>query len=367
MLRDEVRPLLTGLDGVAEVTLSGIRDPQITIDVDTAAAAVHGVSLNGVMTLLQANGVRLPAGQLAPDTNSLTVEVGSPIPSVDALKDLYLPPAFGATGSIAGVPGTGGRIHPSAMLVPLQPPPAPPSPAPSMSPRPSATAATTSSAAPDRDTPPAALSLLQGRAPRRRPSVRATLVTAVSIIAMIVLDLGGYTLNLLTLGALTVAIGRVVDDSIVVIENIKRHLSYGRPRRGAILDAVGEVAGAVTASTVTTVAVFAPIVFVRGEVGELFRPFAVAVTAALLGSLLVSLTVVPMLSYALLRREADPGRRNRARSRRRSRLQRGYRPLLRAALRRPVVSLLVAVVIWGGTVARWHGGAGATAADELPR
>lgn len=108
-------------------------------------------------------------------------------------------------------------------------------------------------------------------------SVRATLVTAVSIplsvlIAMIVLDLGGYTLNMLTLGARTVAIGRVVDDSIVVIENIKRHLSYGRLRQVAILDAVGEVAGAVTASTVTTVAVFAPIGFVGGEVGELFRP-----------------------------------------------------------------------------------------------
>ncbi|MBV8996014.1 MAG: efflux RND transporter permease subunit [Pseudonocardiales bacterium] len=187
-------------------------------------------------------------------------------------------------------------------------------------------------------------------------SVRATLVTAVSIplsvlIAMIVLDLGGYTLNLLTLGALTVAVGRVVDDSIVVIENIERHLSYGRPRRVAILDAVGEVAGAVTASTVTTVAVFAPIGFVRGEVGELFRPFAVTVTAALLGSLLVSLTVVPVLCSAVLRRRAGPDFRDRSHRQRRSWLQRAYRPLLRAAVRRPVVSLLVAVGILGGTFA----------------
>ena len=106
VLRDDVRPLLTGLDGVAVVTLSGIRNPQITVDVDTAAAAAHGISLSSVMTLLQANGVRLPAGQLTPDTNPL-VEVGSPITSVDALKDLYLPPAFGATGSIAGAPATG--------------------------------------------------------------------------------------------------------------------------------------------------------------------------------------------------------------------------------------------------------------------
>jgi len=505
VLRDEVRPLLTGLDGVADVTLSGIRDPQITIDVDTAAAAAHGVSLNGVMILLQANGVRLPAGQLTPDTNPLTVEVGSPITSVDALKDLYLPPAFGPAGSIAGAPATGGGIHPSAMLVPLQPPgmvtamssvataapnggaqpgpTVPPSPSPSVSPRPSATPTPTSSApqrppaaptgrapapkaAPRAGIPPggrvkpravvapptgaaspipvrlgdiatitaapapatgytrtngvpsigiavtkkalantvavsdeirgalpritemlggaarsATVTVVLDQAPFIRQSVddlthegllglvfavlvilgfllsvRATLVTAVAIplsvlIAMVVLDLGGYTLNMLTLGALTVAIGRVVDDSIVVIENIKRHLSYARPRRVAILDAVGEVAGAVTASTVTTVAVFAPIGFVRGEVGELFRPFAVTVTAALLGSLLVSLTVVPVLSSAVLRREAGPGRRDRPHLRRRSRRRRGYRPLLHAALRRPVVSLLVAVGILGGTLA----------------
>src|SRR5205085_4465400 len=122
VLRDEVRPLLSGLDGVADVTLSGIRDPQITIDVDTAAAAAHRVSLNSVMTQLQANGVRLPAGQLTPDTNPLTVEVGNPITSVDALKDLYLAPAIGPTGSTAGTPSTGSRIHPSAMPVARQAP-----------------------------------------------------------------------------------------------------------------------------------------------------------------------------------------------------------------------------------------------------
>ncbi len=192
-------------------------------------------------------------------------------------------------------------------------------------------------------------------------SVRATLVTAVSIplsvlIAMTVLYLGGYTLNILTLGALTVAIGRVVDDSIVVIENIKRHIGYGGPRHAAIVAAVREVAGAITASTVTTVAVFAPIGLVGGQVGVLFRPFAVAVTAALLGSLLVSLTVVPALASTVLRSPATPPPRPAAGDGGasppvRSRLQRGYLPVLVAALRRPVVSLVVAVVILFGTLA----------------
>ena len=145
-------------------------------------------------------------------------------------------------------------------------------------------------------------------------SVRSTLVTAVSIplsvlVALIALWVGDYSLNLLTLGALTIAVGRVVDDSIVVLENIKRHLEYGEEKRHAILTGVREVAGAVTASTLTTVAVFAPIALVGGFVGQLFAPFAITVTVALLASLLVSLTVIPVLAYWFLK----PPRRHRGR------------------------------------------------------
>jgi multidrug efflux pump subunit AcrB len=137
-------------------------------------------------------------------------------------------------------------------------------------------------------------------------SVRATLVTAISIptsvlITFIGLQSVGYSLNILTLGALTIAIGRVVDDSIVVIENIKRHLVWGADRAETIVTAVREVAGAITASTITTVTVFLPISFVGGSTGELFRPFALTVSIALLASLLVSLTIVPVLAYWFLR------------------------------------------------------------------
>lgn len=137
-------------------------------------------------------------------------------------------------------------------------------------------------------------------------SVRSTLVTAVSIpLSLLVTFIGiwafGFSLNMLTLGALTISIGRVVDDAIVVIENIKRHLSYGEDRVTAILGAVREVAGAVTASTLTTVAVFLPVAFVGGLAGELFRPFALTVTISLIASLLVALTIVPVLAYWFLR------------------------------------------------------------------
>ena len=135
----------------------------------------------------------------------------------------------------------------------------------------------------------------------------STLVTAISIpvsllIAFIGMLAAGYTLNIITLGAITIAIGRVVDDSIVVIENIKRHISRGEDKIAAITAGVREVAAAVTASTVTTVAVFLPLaIFVSGTTGEVFTPFAVTVTIALFASLLVALTIVPVLAYWFLK------------------------------------------------------------------
>jgi HAE1 family hydrophobic/amphiphilic exporter-1 len=138
-------------------------------------------------------------------------------------------------------------------------------------------------------------------------SVRSTLITAISIplsllIALIGLNVGGYSLNIFTLAALTVAVGRVVDDSIVVLENIKRHNSgHAALTPADIVESVKEVAGAVTASTATTIAVFLPVAIVSGVTGELFRPFAITVAIALVASLLVSMTVVPVLAYWFLR------------------------------------------------------------------
>ncbi|MFT4166588.1 MAG: efflux RND transporter permease subunit [Microlunatus sp.] len=138
-------------------------------------------------------------------------------------------------------------------------------------------------------------------------SLRSTLITAISIplsllIALIGLQVGGYSLNIFTLAALTVAVGRVVDDSIVVLENIKRRdTGHAALTPADIVASVKEVAGAVTASTATTIAVFLPVAIVSGVTGELFRPFAVTVAVALGASLLVSMTVVPVLAYWFLR------------------------------------------------------------------
>lgn len=187
-------------------------------------------------------------------------------------------------------------------------------------------------------------------------SIRSTLVTAVSIplsvvLALIVLWTRDLSLNMLTLGALTIAIGRVVDDSIVVLENIKRHLGYGEEREAAILTAVREVAGAVTSSTLTTVAVFLPIGLTGGMIGELFGSFSLTITAALLASLLVSLTVVPVLSYWFLRapkgtsEDLAEARRLAEEKEEKSRLQRLYVPVLKFATRRRFMSLAIALVV----------------------
>ncbi|HEX8939140.1 MAG TPA: efflux RND transporter permease subunit [Candidatus Limnocylindrales bacterium] len=138
-------------------------------------------------------------------------------------------------------------------------------------------------------------------------SLRSTLVAAVSIplsvlTALVVMQVTGVTLNIMTLGGLAVAVGRVVDDAIVVLENIYRHRALGEDRRSAVLNGPREVAAAITSSTLTTVAVFLPIGFVGGIVSQFFLPFALTVTFALLASLLCALAVVPVLAYLFIGR-----------------------------------------------------------------
>ena len=120
--------------------------------------------------------------------------------------------------------------------------------------------------------------------------------------ALVIMQITGVTINILTLGGLAVAVGRVVDDAIVVLENIYRHRALGEDRRTAAINGPKEVAGAITASTLTTVAVFLPLGFVGGLVSQFFLPFALTVTFALLASLVCALTVVPVLGYFLLDR-----------------------------------------------------------------
>src|SRR5699024_8946194 len=153
------------------------------------------------------------------------------------------------------------------------------------------------------------------------------------------------SLNIMTLGGLAVAVGRVVDDSIVVLESIYRHVQRGEDTKRATLDGTKEVAMAITASTLTTVAVFLPLAFVGGIIGEIFRPFALTVTFALLASLLVALTIVPVMSSFFIRRD-----KVRPVSADGNWMTRAYEPALKVALRRPVWTIVIAIVILIGSL-----------------
>lgn len=181
-------------------------------------------------------------------------------------------------------------------------------------------------------------------------SIRATLIAALSIplsltISFVFLYLTGDTLNLMSLGGLAVAIGLIIDDTVVVIENIARHLAEGQSGDSAVNRASREISGAVIGSTLTTILVFVPLAFVRGVVGQFFQSLSLALSVALLVSMVVSLTIIPVLAARFLGRRPMP-----ATGPIYNRLADRYEGLLRAGLRFPrmavLLSLLAVVPAW---------------------
>lgn len=406
-------PELEKIPGIASVQLVGAPEQQVTIDIDQAKAAAAGVAQDALAEALDNNGLAVPVGTVAGDNHTLDVTVGQRLASLDDLRALPIKttdPATGADGTttlgdIATVDITAKNTAMSARVNGKE----------AVALVVNATSTANIVETSDRlaskldDLGPlvgsdAEFSIIFDQAPYITLSinslmkeggvgllmavvvillfllsVRSTLVTAISIpmsllLAFIGMKISGYTLNVLTMSALAITIGRVVDDSIVVIENIKRHLEYGKPKRQAIIDAVREVASAVTASTIVTLLVYVPVAFVSGLVGQLFKPFALTVVLAMAASLFVSLTIVPVLAYWFVRpskavREAiaevsgsavnanDDGsstgvvdklealRLKAEETEDASWLRRAYRPALRGTQKHPVVTLVAAVLI----------------------
>jgi multidrug efflux pump subunit AcrB len=187
-------------------------------------------------------------------------------------------------------------------------------------------------------------------------NVRMTLIVLISIPLSIFTTLCimaslGLTLNIMTLGGLTVAVGRVVDDSIVVIENIYTELQEAHKKNeSVIMLATSKVASAITSSTITTAGVFIPIAFVSGILGDIFRPFAITLVVALMTSLLVALTVIPLLCklFVLNSNSKSHGEKSKGK------FIKMYRGMLEFSLRHPIkillASILVLVISIGGTV-----------------
>ena len=396
-LLQEVAPtLFSGIKGVRDVTVAGVEEKRVNIKLDSYSMAAYGLTQQNIMTALKTNGFIVPAGSLIDSKGSISVEVGTEVNSLDAFKSLPLmgtKTSFGPTGpAVSTVAVTIADVANVTYVT---------SPITSIT-RVNGKDALAISITKTQDGNTVAIShdvqakvaelakqlgkgvvvtTIFDQAPYVEQSlndlssegllgltfavltillflmsVRPTLVTAISIptsilITFIGLNTFGYSLNLFTLSALTIAIGRVVDDSIVVIENINRHLSYGEPKKKAILRSVKEVAGAVTAATITTVAVFLPIALVGGLVGQLFRPFAFTFSIALVASLFVSLTIVPVLAYWFLKdpktsKDAEKARLKEEEKERNSILQRAYLPIIKTTQKHPVWTVVASVLIF---------------------
>ena len=181
-------------------------------------------------------------------------------------------------------------------------------------------------------------------------NLRSTIVALLSIplsilVTMVVMHWMDYSLNMMTLAGVAVAVGRVVDDSIVVIENIYRRiqLSSREERDGnLVLTATREVAAAITSSTMTTIAVFGPLAFVPGIVGKFFAPFAWSVVIALAFSLVIAVTVVPLMSRLFLLNLKPVEHKENA-------IQRGYKKLLVWSLGHKAIITVLCLALLGGT------------------
>jgi len=182
-------------------------------------------------------------------------------------------------------------------------------------------------------------------------SIRSTVVAAVSIplsilIGFILMNWQNMSLNVMTLGGLAIAVGRVVDDSIVVLENVYRHIKMSQGAETSIVSAMKgtkEVSRAILSSTLTTVAVFLPLAFIGGIIGAFFLPFALTVAFALIASLFVSLTIVPVLGSILIKPGSSSERLERW-------LNRLYGPPLKWALQHRLITLMLAALLFLGTL-----------------
>ncbi|HPH45953.1 MAG TPA: efflux RND transporter permease subunit, partial [Chryseolinea sp.] len=183
---------------------------------------------------------------------------------------------------------------------------------------------------------------------------RAALVVMISIplsifTGLFLLDITGFTINQLSIVGLIVALGILVDDSIVVIENIERYLRAGRSKKDAAIQATGQIGLAVVGCTVTLILAFLPLVFLPESAGDFIRSLPMAVIFTVMASLFVSLTIVPFLASRILKQHASPEGNIFMRA-----LKKGisgtYSKLLHVVLQRPVITLSITILLFIGSL-----------------
>lgn len=332
--QEKLKPLYQEIEGVSSVSVFGITDSVISVKIDNEKLDKNQIPLQAVLGILQGQNTALSVGEKIIDGKTSNIKVIGDITGVDKLKNLTLAPNI-TLGQIASIEETTNsnfisRFNGKESLDI------------------SITKESNSNAvAISREVEKVTKEINEKYDQQESTiyvssadmvetsvvtmvkevllgalfativimiflrNIRSTFITIISIplslcLTLLLLSWSGVTLNILTLGGVAVAVGRLVDDSIVVIENIFRKMQTEKFSVQMVVEATKEVGAAITASTLTTVAVFLPMSLLNGGLQEFLLPFALTVTYSLLASLLVALTVVPIMSAGLLKHTKLP-------------------------------------------------------------
>ncbi len=371
-VEDKLRPRLERVEGVASVDASGTVTEEVRIVTDPQRLQAYGVSMNQIVGLLRQENSNISAGTVEEGLKDHAVRVVGEFTSLEDIKNIQVPSAYGGYIPLSSLAGIERTIKDRSSYVYIN---GQPGINVSLMKQSDANLVQTSARVREvldalrEDLPKGydiviafdqadyinlslnnvTSSALQGGALAILililflRSWRSTLIIAISIpvsviAAFAMMYFTGVTLNMVSLGGLALGIGMMVDNSIVVLENIFRHRQEkGEGNLMAAINGSKEVAGAVIASTITTIVVFLPIVFVEGLASQIFRQMALTITCSLLASLGVAFLTVPMLSNKLLIKEKE----KKGGGRLFSIIKEYYRRFLALALRRKGVVVLL--------------------------
>ncbi|EKN65628.1 acriflavin resistance protein [Neobacillus bataviensis LMG 21833] len=379
-INERIKPALTGIDGVGAIDISGATEKEVAIKLDPEKMKQHGITYETVKQTLQAHHFSFPAGQVNVDDKTFNVQADYKLESVEDVKKIQIL-AQGSAGveqvNLSDIASISYSNKKETVITRLNEKPAV---LVEMLAQPGSNTVEVVEQAKEKldalDLPAGyTLTKLYDTSKEVKTSVdgmlrevllgtlfavivtflflrniRATIVAVLSIplsilASMITLNYFGYSLNMMTLAGIAVAVGRVIDDSIVVIENIyRRTLSSAKRDERMVLTAAKEVGGAITSSTLTTIAVFGPLSFVPGIIGRFFAPFGITVIVALAFSLIVSLTVVPLLAKLFLLGIKHQEVKE-------TFFEKAYKHVLSWVLNKRAVTIVLAIILFAGSLA----------------
>lgn len=392
---DNIKPRLERLDGVASITVSGGYEQQVQINVNQEKMRGYGLTIDYLSKILAAENLNMPGGEVKKGKQQLTIRTIGEFQSIEEIKDLLISLPSGDSvflrdiaevrlenKELQSIARTNGK---NSINISVQ----------KQSGKNTVKVAKLVNEEIEnikKDYPNIKINTVMDQSEYIQKSIdnvagnaviggllavlilylflrnlRTTFIIGtaipISIIAtFILIYFSGVTINLMTLGGLALGVGMLVDNSIVVLENIYRFRQEGHSRKEAAETGAREVTMAITASTLTTVAVFLPIVFVEGMTATIFKQLALTVTMSLMASLVVSLTLVPMLSSKLLAIDTGEKRKEKGILKIFSfvfdgfeslfvKIENGYKNLLKKALNHRVRTVIIAFVIFVSSIA----------------